>query len=60
VIGGNKGGVVALVEGLKAFVPFSQVSSVSSYIYSFFCVWNDSHLLISVFAAVVEFSVAPT
>ncbi|KAF7054071.1 hypothetical protein CFC21_061827, partial [Triticum aestivum] len=27
VIGGNKGGVVALVEGLKAFVPFSQVSS---------------------------------
>ena len=30
VIGGNKGGVVALVEGLKGFVPFSQVSSVSS------------------------------
>ncbi|RCV45090.1 hypothetical protein SETIT_9G425000v2 [Setaria italica] len=27
VIGGNKGGVVALVEGLKGFVPFSQVSS---------------------------------
>ncbi|TVU47272.1 hypothetical protein EJB05_06867, partial [Eragrostis curvula] len=27
VVGGNKGGVVALVEGLKAFVPFSQVSS---------------------------------
>ncbi|AQL07040.1 30S ribosomal protein S1 [Zea mays] len=27
VIGGNKGGVVALVDGLKGFVPFSQVSS---------------------------------
>lgn len=33
VIGGNKGGVVALVEGLKAFVPFSQVSSVGSQSY---------------------------
>ncbi|KAF2938964.1 hypothetical protein DAI22_03g156400 [Oryza sativa Japonica Group] len=30
VIGGNKGGVVALVEGLKGFVPFSQVSSKST------------------------------
>lgn len=30
VVGANKGGVVALVEGLRAFVPFSQVSTVSS------------------------------
>ena len=39
VIGGNKGGVVALVEGLKGFVPFSQVSSVGSWPFhrSFLC-----------------------
>lgn len=30
VVGANKGGVVALVEGLRGFVPFSQISSVSS------------------------------
>ncbi|KAL8481262.1 hypothetical protein ACS0TY_027157 [Phlomoides rotata] len=30
VVGANKGGVVALVEGLRAFVPFSQVSSKST------------------------------
>ncbi|KAA3485217.1 30S ribosomal protein S1, chloroplastic [Gossypium australe] len=29
VVGANKGGVVALVEGLRGFVPFSQISSVS-------------------------------
>ncbi|XVF38930.1 hypothetical protein REPUB_Repub20aG0144900 [Reevesia pubescens] len=27
VVGANKGGIVALVEGLKGFVPFSQISS---------------------------------
>ncbi|KAF5738788.1 30S ribosomal protein S1 chloroplastic [Tripterygium wilfordii] len=27
VVGGNKGGVVAVVEGLRGFVPFSQISS---------------------------------
>ncbi|KAK9136630.1 hypothetical protein Sjap_007224 [Stephania japonica] len=27
VIGGNKGGVVAVVEGLRGFVPFSQIST---------------------------------
>ncbi|XP_010546947.1 PREDICTED: 30S ribosomal protein S1, chloroplastic [Tarenaya hassleriana] len=27
VVGANKGGVVALVEGLRGFVPFSQISS---------------------------------
>ncbi|KAK8960347.1 hypothetical protein KSP40_PGU000897 [Platanthera guangdongensis] len=27
VVGGNKGGVVAIVEGLRGFVPFSQISS---------------------------------
>ncbi|KAH6808573.1 ribosomal protein S1 [Perilla frutescens var. frutescens] len=30
VVGGNKGGVVALVEGLRGFVPFSQVSTKST------------------------------
>lgn len=30
VVGANKGGVVAVVEALKGFVPFSQISSVSS------------------------------
>ncbi|KAJ4954247.1 hypothetical protein NE237_011030 [Protea cynaroides] len=30
VVGGNKGGVVAVVEGLRGFVPFSQVSSKST------------------------------
>ncbi|OAY73076.1 30S ribosomal protein S1, chloroplastic [Ananas comosus] len=30
VVGGNKGGVVAIVEGLRGFVPFSQISSKSS------------------------------
>jgi hypothetical protein len=29
VVGANKGGVVALLEGLRGFVPFSQISSVS-------------------------------
>ncbi|KAB2040260.1 hypothetical protein ES319_D02G070600v1 [Gossypium barbadense] len=29
VVGANKGGVVALVEGLRGFVPFSQISSKS-------------------------------
>ncbi|PIA60909.1 hypothetical protein AQUCO_00300434v1 [Aquilegia coerulea] len=29
VISGNKGGVVAIVEGLRGFVPFSQISSKS-------------------------------
>ncbi|KAF4362120.1 hypothetical protein F8388_023972, partial [Cannabis sativa] len=28
VVGANKGGVVAVVEGLRGFVPFSQISSV--------------------------------
>ncbi|KAK1355875.1 hypothetical protein POM88_049131 [Heracleum sosnowskyi] len=27
VVGANKGGVVALVEGLRGFVPFSQIST---------------------------------
>ncbi|XP_020595211.1 30S ribosomal protein S1, chloroplastic-like [Phalaenopsis equestris] len=27
VVGGNKGGVVAIVEGLRGFVPFSQIST---------------------------------
>ncbi|KAL4202212.1 hypothetical protein AMTRI_Chr02g219980 [Amborella trichopoda] len=27
IIGGNKGGVVAVVEGLRGFVPFSQIST---------------------------------
>lgn len=30
IIDANKGGVVAEVEGLKGFVPFSQISTVSS------------------------------
>ncbi|PIN23262.1 hypothetical protein CDL12_04028 [Handroanthus impetiginosus] len=30
VVGGNKGGVVALVEGLRGFVPFSQISTKST------------------------------
>ncbi|KAB5538407.1 hypothetical protein DKX38_015940 [Salix brachista] len=30
VVGGNKGGVVAVVEGLRGFVPFSQISSKST------------------------------
>ncbi|XP_051144657.1 30S ribosomal protein S1, chloroplastic [Andrographis paniculata] len=30
VIGANKGGVVAVVEGLRGFVPFSQISSKSA------------------------------
>lgn len=30
IIGANKGGVVALVEGLRGFVPFSQISSKST------------------------------
>ncbi|GMJ05421.1 plastid ribosomal protein S1, ribosomal protein S1 [Hibiscus trionum] len=30
IVGGNKGGVVALVEGLRGFVPFSQISSKTS------------------------------
>ncbi|KAK8527622.1 hypothetical protein V6N13_085440 [Hibiscus sabdariffa] len=30
IVGGNKGGVVALVEGLRGFVPFSQISSKST------------------------------
>ncbi|KNA15241.1 hypothetical protein SOVF_099990 [Spinacia oleracea] len=30
IVGANKGGVVALVEGLRGFVPFSQISSKSS------------------------------
>lgn len=30
VVGANKGGVVALVEGLRGFVPFSQVSTKST------------------------------
>ncbi|CAA6662206.1 unnamed protein product [Spirodela intermedia] len=29
VIGGNKGGIVAIVEGLRGFVPFSQISTVA-------------------------------
>ncbi|RWW33881.1 hypothetical protein GW17_00001390 [Ensete ventricosum] len=28
VVGGNKGGAVAIVEGLRGFVPFSQISAV--------------------------------
>lgn len=28
VVGANKGGVVAVVEGLRGFVPFSQISTV--------------------------------
>ncbi|KAH0462474.1 hypothetical protein IEQ34_010049 [Dendrobium chrysotoxum] len=30
VVGGNKGGVVAMVEGLRGFVPFSQISTKST------------------------------
>ncbi|PON64887.1 Ribosomal protein [Parasponia andersonii] len=30
VVGANKGGVVALVEGLRGFVPFSQISTKST------------------------------
>lgn len=30
IVDSNKGGVVAEVEGLKGFVPFSQISTVSS------------------------------
>ncbi|CAH1442357.1 unnamed protein product [Lactuca virosa] len=30
VVGANKGGIVAIVEGLRGFVPFSQISSKSS------------------------------
>ncbi|GMJ02135.1 plastid ribosomal protein S1, ribosomal protein S1 [Hibiscus trionum] len=30
VVGANKGGVVAMVEGLRGFVPFSQISSKST------------------------------
>ncbi|CAK9136439.1 unnamed protein product [Ilex paraguariensis] len=30
VVGANKGGVVAVVEGLRGFVPFSQISTKSS------------------------------
>ncbi|KAJ9536936.1 hypothetical protein OSB04_029669 [Centaurea solstitialis] len=30
VVGANKGGVVAIVEGLRGFIPFSQISSNSS------------------------------
>ena len=30
IVDANKGGVVAEVEGLKGFVPFSQISTVSS------------------------------
>ncbi|KAI3684027.1 hypothetical protein L1987_84549 [Smallanthus sonchifolius] len=30
VVGANKGGVVAIVEGLRGFIPFSQISSKSS------------------------------
>ncbi|XP_072983243.1 small ribosomal subunit protein bS1c-like [Typha latifolia] len=30
VIGGNKGGVVAIVDGIRGFVPFSQISSKST------------------------------
>ncbi|XP_078445502.1 ribosomal protein S1 [Wolffia australiana] len=30
VIGGNKGGIVAIVEGLRGFVPFSQISTKST------------------------------
>ncbi|KAJ6901225.1 hypothetical protein NC651_019083 [Populus alba x Populus x berolinensis] len=30
VVGGNKGGLVAVVEGLRGFVPFSQISSKST------------------------------
>ncbi|CAL9136692.1 unnamed protein product [Musa textilis] len=30
VVGGNKGGVVAIVEGLRGFVPFSQISAKSA------------------------------
>lgn len=29
VVGANKGGVVAEVEGLRGFVPFSQIPTVS-------------------------------
>lgn len=37
VIGANKGGVVATVEGLVGFVPFSQISTVSEQL-----VWSCS------------------
>ena len=33
VVGANKGGVVALVEGLRGFVPFSQISTVSPVVW---------------------------
>lgn len=31
VVGGNTGGVVAVVEGLNGFIPFSQISMVCFY-----------------------------
>jgi len=31
VVSANKGGLVAQVEGLKGFVPFSQISAVSFF-----------------------------
>lgn len=38
MIGGNKGGVVAIVEGLRGFVPFSQISTVDSSPWSAFII----------------------
>ena len=35
VIGGNKGGIVAIVEGLRGFVPFSQISTVGPALVDF-------------------------
>jgi hypothetical protein len=49
-------------RGSKHLFHFRKCHRLALNIYSFFCAWNDSHLLISVlsFAAVAEFSVAPT
>lgn len=33
VVGGNKGGVVAVVEGLRGFIPFSQISLVGDLLF---------------------------
>lgn len=40
VVGANKGGVIVLVEGLRGFVPFSQISAVCSLNWHSFC-WLD-------------------
>lgn len=38
IVGANRGGVVAIVEALRGFVPFSQISTVCSTTYFLPCV----------------------